>query len=105
MEAIKINGYDYPLGFTLYWQSEFEHDSGIALEEFDNLPKHQSTRALIKLLYWSLRDGARVAKKPLRLSYEELIDAIEAETVIIENFSKVLQARYEKKVEAGQKQS
>jgi hypothetical protein len=102
MESITIKNKIYPLLFGLFFQSEFENDTGITMEEFDGLPKHKATRAMIKLLYWSLRDGARNTKKPLDLNYDDLIDAIEADQKIIEQFSDVLQSRYEKKVLAGQ---
>lgn len=100
MDTITIKNKMYPLSFGLYFQSEFENDTGITMEEFDGLPKHKATRAMIKLLFWSLRDGSRSTKKPLDISYDDLIDAIEADQTIVEQFSQVLISRAEKKTVA-----
>ena len=100
-EEIKISGKSYPLKFTLFFQSEFEDDSGVSLESIDKLPKSKSTKTMLKMLYWALVDGARVGKVDFPLTYFDLLDEVEKDPSIAETFTKILLERAtSKKAEA-----
>lgn len=98
---IKIKGKDYPLAFSLYFSSEFEDDSGVSLQEVDKLPKSKYSKVILKMIYWALKDGARLEKKELDMDYYDILDAVENDITIVNSFNDLLTKRAsEKKEEA-----
>lgn len=75
-EKVKIKGKEYPIAFTVLALAEFSEEYNIDLTQLGDLSKVLTLKKALKLIYYGLQEGYRLAGKTFDLSFENACDLI-----------------------------
>ena len=92
MSTIKIGDHKYPVRFGIKFELEYEQ----TIKETWP-PDYPTTEKTVKQIYMSLKNGAKKEGQPFDLTEAELIDHIDDDGSIVDQWAAALKESYTKK--------